>query len=137
MTRKIAFSGSRDFNGVLPIIQVLKRLGEDGLFTVTVGDANYGLDANLRLLLESSRYDGLESWTVEICHWPMRSSSTKQERWAAAHERNGRVVRGAEVLFAFYGKDGPTPGTTDAINWAKELEIEYHVYHAHLRTWGP
>lgn len=136
LTKRVAFSGSRDFTGVIAVLDLLRKLNAEGPFEIAVGDAKAGLDAHLRTLCEFQPLPNLERWTVEVCHWP-RDPSTKQQRWAAAHERNGRVVRDADVLFAFYGVDGATPGTTDAIGWAKELEIEYHVYHQHLHRWNP
>jgi hypothetical protein len=133
----IAFSGSRDFTDRAAVTGIFVRLNRafpQG-FEVAVGDAREGLDRIVWSLVRSL-FGGLGiTLRREVCHWPS-DPSTKQERWMAAHERNGRVVHGATMLLAFYGPHGATPGTTDAIHQANDLDIETHVYHQHLGSWS-
>lgn len=92
--------------------------------TVSVGDAN-GLDRMVRNLC---RQLGIR-FVVHTAYWDRLGKR-------AGHERNGRVIQGCDVLFAFYGDDGATPGTTDCINQARAAGLEVHVYHQHLDRWS-
>lgn len=127
----IAFSGSRDFDAPELVERVVRRIVKRWpTCRIRVGDAR-GLD--FLVGKEATRWG---KWPeVERCYWPPAGSS-KAEKWAAAHERNGRVVAGseenpgrAERLVALFAPGARSPGTSDAIAQAKTLGIPIDVYH--------
>lgn len=121
----VAFSGSRTFDDQALVEKVMRRLVRryGPRMRVRVGDAR-GLDFIAGK--EATRW-GI--WPdQQICHWPP-PGATRQERWMAAHERNERVVQGANLLIAFFSPGKRSPGTSDAIKIAQEHGIPVHVYH--------
>lgn len=134
---RVAFTGSREFGKRPDERAVAKRVAER-LFsqrdrfgapfvTVSVGDAR-GADAMVAALARSYGLREGSGLTVENCDWPPEGAS-RQERWMAAHERNGRVVRSADALVAFFAHGKPSPGTTDCINQARRLGIPVYIWH--------
>ena len=120
----VAFSGSRTFSDRALVEKVLRKVvAQLPHAVVSVGDAD-GLD--FLVATEGLRWGKFPK--VHVCHWPP-SGATKQERWMAAHERNGRVVAGAVKLYAFFSPGARSPGTSDAIAQAKAAGIPVHVYH--------
>ena len=120
----IAFSGSRKFTERLIVEEVMRRLVMRWPHCIIrVGDAKRGLDP--MAAKEATRWG---KWPdVQECWWPPHPS-TRQQRWEAAHERNGRVVQDAALLIAFYAPGAKSPGTTDAIKQARERGIPVYVY---------
>lgn len=127
----IAFSGSRTFDDRQLVERIFRRLAAFPKPKRTrVGDAR-GFDE--LVTAESTRWG---SWPeVEACHWPP-AGATRAERWAAAHERNIRVVLGspehpgrAERLVAAFAPGPRSPGTSDAIAIALDAGIRVDVYH--------
>ena len=127
-----AFTGSRDFTDRALVERVIRRLVKrhhgPGM-VIRVGDAKRGLDP--MVAHESTRW-GI--WPdVQKCHWPP-NPSTKQERWMAAHERNGRVVLGenrddpAVGLVAFFAPGERSPGTSDCIDQARAVGVPVYIY---------
>lgn len=121
----IAFSGSRDFADRVLIEKVMRRIVRRYPYCrIRIGDAR-GLD--LLVGHEATRWG---KWPEqEVCDWPPAGSS-RQERWIAAHERNGRVVNGSERypgrahrLIAFFAPGPRSPGTSDAIAQAKAAGV--------------
>jgi len=127
MTHQVAFSGSRGYNNRALVHRVLERLlaqhGDD-LF-VHVGDAR-GLDAMVRVWCQGTLPQ--RSFKVHIAHWRRLGPS-------AGHERNGRVVQHAAVLFAFFDSSGVTPGTADAVGQALERGIPIHLRFESRGAW--
>lgn len=121
----VAFTGSREFDESSVVNRIAHRLLErygDRLF-VKVGDAR-GADRLVVLAFLNTP----ATVNVEFCHWPP-PPSTRQQRWEAAHERNSRVVRDAQLLVAFRAPGAPTPGTNDCITQAQAAGIPIVVYH--------
>lgn len=143
---RVAFTGSREF-GKRPderavAKQVAARLFDKRdrfgwpMVTVSVGDAR-GADAMVAALARSHGLRDGSSLMVENCDWPPEGS-TRQERWMAAHERNGRVLtvrdhlgqrQPADLLVAFFAHGKPSPGTTDCIKQARALGIPVYIWH--------
>lgn len=121
----IAFSGSRHFTDRHLIEEIMRRLVRKWpSCLIRVGDAPSGVDYFVPL--ESTRWG---KWPdVQECHWPP-GAATKQERWAAAHERNTRVVRDADRLIALFAPGPRSPGTSDAVKQAQRMGIPVDVYH--------
>ena len=121
----IAFSGSRTFKDRGLVEEVMRRLVKRyPACLIRVGDARNGLDP--MVANEATRWG---KWPdVQECYWPPWPS-TKQQRWEAAHERNGRVIQDADLLVAFYAPGPKSSGTTDAIKQARQRGIPVHVYH--------
>jgi hypothetical protein len=125
----VAFTGSREFADGRLVEWIIKRLvhkypssPEGAGLVVKVGDAR---GADRLVCLECPRWGVWPS--VQVCDWP--ENGTKQERWQAAHERNGRVVAGADLVIALRAPGPLTPGTSDAIEQAMDLEIPVYIYH--------
>lgn len=121
----VAFSGSRKFTDRELVNHVFDRLYlRWPKMLVRVGDAKAGLDV---MAAEEATRRGIPL-DVQECYWPPWPS-TKQERWEAAHERNGRVIQDADLLVAFYADGAKSSGTTDAITQAKKRGIVVYTYH--------
>jgi len=126
----LACTGSREFNDEGVVDLILART--DDLFTIRriqVGDAR-GLDS---LVVVWAADHGVP-FLREVCHWP-KGPSTRQERWMAAHERNQRVIRGADLVLGFYARLEPSPGTQDALSIARAEGIPGFVYQGGV--WRP
>ena len=121
-----AFSGSRDFSDMSLVVDVLLKLHErdDDDPTVRVGDAR-GLDEMVR-----------SSCLIAKIPCVVLEADWKRHGKGAGHLRNGQVLDGADMLIAFFGPNGATPGTTDCLNQAKDRGIPAFVYHAHLGKWS-
>ena len=131
MSFTVAFSGSRGFDEPRIVAWTIRRLVNQhpsspagaGL-VIQVGDCPTGADP--LVAKEATRW-GI--WPdVKVCYWPPEGA-TKRERWLAAHERNGRVVAGADRLIAFFAPGPLTPGTSDAVAQAQHLGIPVYAYH--------
>jgi hypothetical protein len=124
---QVAFSGSREYQNRGLVLRVLERLLQqhgDDLF-VHVGDAR-GLDAMVRVWCQGTLPQ--RSFKVHNAHWRRLGP-------VAGHERNGRVVQHAAVLFAFFDSSGITPGTADAVGQALDLGIQVHLRFERSGKW--
>jgi hypothetical protein len=121
----IAFTGSREFTDVYFVERVMRRVVKRWPHCIIrVGDAKRGVD--FMVGHQATRWG---KWPdVQECHWPP-SPSTKQQRWQAAHERNGRVIRDADRLIAIYAPGPKSPGTTDCVDQAIAKGIPVDIYH--------
>lgn len=120
----VAFSGSREFANRAAVRRCLQRLRVKYRdLRVSVGDAR-GLD---KLVREECGKAGVP-FKVHYAKWEELGKR-------AGHERNGRVLIGAAVLFAFFDSSGPTPGTADCVAQARAASIPVFVYHDHLKAW--
>lgn len=131
----IAFAGSRNFTDEHLVYRVLNRLKEihgNGLI-LSFGDAEDGLDAFVWKWAKT--HLPRERYIRHICHWPPRGAD-RQEIWMATHDRNGRVIRRAEELVAFYGVTGVSGGTRDAIDQARAAGIPVKVYNQFGGMWS-
>jgi hypothetical protein len=126
----IACTGSREFSDEQVVDTILDRCRERfTILRIQVGDAR-GLDSLVAIWAVDHRIP----LDRKICHWPP-SSSTRQERWMAAHERNGRVIRGADLVLGFYARLDPSPGTQDALTQARAAGIAGFVHQGGI--WRP
>lgn len=120
----VAFSGSRErYWSHLPtsllaaiFLRLLEKWG-DARLVVSVGDAT-GID---RFVRDACDYYGV-CYKVEHANWRDHGSF-------AGHERNTRVVEGADELIAIMPKrEMQTPGTGNAILQAERKSLTVHEW---------
>ena len=121
----IAFSGSRTFTDRPMIEELMRRLVKRWPHClIRVGDAKRGVD--WFVAHEATRWG---KWPdVQECYWPPEPA-TKRMRWEAAHERNGRVIEGADFLIAIFAPGERTSGTSDAVKQARARHMPVYIYH--------
>jgi hypothetical protein len=113
----IVLSGSRDFNDLPTVRAVLEGIHTNEPDTIVrVGDAR-GLDALVRTVAHRL---GI-TLEVHVADW------SKYGR-AAGHVRNREMIEGAKVLLAFYGPNGRTPGTANAMWNALSLGVPVFLH---------
>lgn len=85
----------------------------------SVGDAHRGVDQ-----WAQDMFDQLAlCWRLERAHWQNKLPG------GAGHERNRRVLAGADRLIAIRAPGRPTAGTKDAIEQAFRYGIKVNIWH--------
>lgn len=127
---RIACSGSREFSEWGVVGEYLGRAMDAYGMTLELsfGDARGADYMAWRFAIEHD-----VDYQRHICHWP--SHGTRAERWAAAHERNQRVLTAADLLLAFRAPGELTPGTSDTVRIAHDAGIPGFAYYEGI--WRP